>query len=192
VSATVSVTLAPDGSGASVALPEWAIVSAKRRAHIERVTQLLATWGERLALPASECQTWIDAGRWHDAVRDADESQLRDWTGDAERPVGLLHGPAAALRLARDGEARRDVLEAIRWHTTGYAHWSRTGQALYMADFLEPGRAFARADRAYLAARVCDDFDATLRQVVRMRLEWALREGNALFPETIALWNAVR
>jgi len=25
-----------------------------------------------------------------------------------------------------------------------------------------------------------------------MRLEWTLREGKALFPEAVGLWNAVR
>ncbi|MCU0635889.1 MAG: hypothetical protein MUE41_13525 [Gemmatimonadaceae bacterium] len=135
-----------------VELPAWAIVTPKRRAHIERVTRLLARWADTLELQADERQAWIDAGRWHDALRDADEATLRAETGDAERPTGLLHGRASALRLETQGERRVDVLEAIRWHTTGSASWARTGQALYMADFLEPGRSFAREDRAYLPA----------------------------------------
>jgi 2-amino-4-hydroxy-6-hydroxymethyldihydropteridine diphosphokinase len=61
-----------------------------------------------------------------------------------------------------------------------------------MADFLEPGRAFMRADRAFLASLAPRDFDGVFRQVVRMRLEWTLAEGKALFPESAALWNAVR
>jgi len=84
------------------------------------------------------------------------------------------------------------VLAAIRWHTVGSREWSATGRALYMADFLEPGRRFMPVDRAYLADRVAEDFDGTFRQVLRMRLEWALREGHAFRPETVALWNAVR
>jgi 2-amino-4-hydroxy-6-hydroxymethyldihydropteridine diphosphokinase len=83
------------------------------------------------------------------------------------------------------------VLEAIRWHTVGNGAWSRTGRALYMADFLEPGRSFARADRAFLASHLVHDFDGVFRQVVRQRLEWSLREGNQLYPETVSLWNDV-
>jgi 2-amino-4-hydroxy-6-hydroxymethyldihydropteridine diphosphokinase len=94
--------------------------------------------------------------------------------------------------LAREGETRADLLDAIRWHTVGYAGWSRVGRALYMADFLEPGRQFARADRAFLADHLAHDFDGVFRQVVRMRIEWTVREGKALFPETVALWNHVR
>ena len=36
------------------------------------------------------------------------------------------------------------------------------------------------------------DFDGAFRQVVRARLEWSLREGMRLYPETVELWNAVR
>jgi hypothetical protein len=61
-----------------------------------------------------------------------------------------------------------------------------------MADFLEPGRNFLRRDRAFLAEQVPHDFDGVFRQVVRVRLEHALREGFSLFPETVGLWNAVR
>ncbi len=145
-----------------------------------------------MSLDARERSAWLDAGWWHDALRDADEPTLRALTGDGERPYGMLHGPAAALRLEAAGEGRPDVLEAIRWHTTGVSTWGRTGRALYMADFLEPGRPFMQADRAFLADRVPDAFDGVFRQVVRLRLEWTIREGKSLAPETVALWNAVR
>jgi 2-amino-4-hydroxy-6-hydroxymethyldihydropteridine diphosphokinase len=177
-------------AGASV--PEWAVVTSKRREHISRVVALLARWATEMQLSPLEEQAWIDAGAWHDALRDESEAMLRTLTGDHERPFGMLHGPAAALRLEALGEQRLDVLEAIQWHTVGNARWSRTGRALYMADFLEPGRSFMQADRAFLADRVPTAFDAVFRQVVRTRLEWVLREGKGLSPETVELWNAVR
>jgi len=174
-----------------VALPEWAIVRDKRRAHIARVTHLLDVWAAALHLSAEEAMAWHDAGRWHDALRDADEQSLRDITGDRETDLGLLHGPAAAVKLAAGGEPRTSVLEAVRWHTVGNPRWDRTGRALYMADFLEPGRKFIVAERAFLASHLHYDFDAIFRQVVRMRIEWLLREGYAIFRETAELWNQV-
>ena len=173
-------------------LPDWAVVGEKRRAHIARVTALLDRWAAELRLAPDEAQAWHDAGRWHDALRDASAETLRALAPEPDRPVETLHGPAAARRLADAGEARSDVLDAIRWHTVGFAGWSRVGRALYMADFLEPGRQFARADRAFLADHLVHDFDGVFRQVVRMRIEWTVREGKALFPETVALWNLVR
>jgi 2-amino-4-hydroxy-6-hydroxymethyldihydropteridine diphosphokinase len=178
--------------GVELVLPPWAHVSAKRRGHIERVMALLATWAEALALDAEERRAWLDAGMMHDALRDAEEPLLRALAGDPAMPGSMLHGPAAANLLAGEGERRQPVLDAIRWHTVGYADWTRVGRALYMADFLEPGRPFARADRAFLARQVPADFDGVFRQVVRERLEWTLREGKTIYRETADLWNSVR
>jgi HD superfamily phosphohydrolase YqeK len=175
-----------------VTLPAWSVVGDRRRAHIERVAALIDGWGATLHLPAEEARAWHDAASLHDALRDAPESMLREWSHDRQTDVGLLHGPAAAVRMVADGETRDAVIQAVRWHTVGCADWERVGKALYMADFLEPGRGFAKADRAYLARQVPGDFDGTFRQVVRLRLEWALREGKGLYPETVALWNRVK
>ena len=177
---------------AALDLPAWAQVSDARREHIRRVTALLGQWAGALQLSELEARAWRDAGRWHDALRDAPEAELRRITGDSSARASMLHGPAAAALLARDGERRSDVLDAIRFHTVGSVHWARTGRALYMADFLEPGRKFARADRAYLASHVPTDFDRAFRQVVRTRVDWALREGNPIFAETVELWNALQ
>jgi HD superfamily phosphohydrolase YqeK len=181
-----------DVTTTDVALPPWAQVTDKRRAHIARVTALLDDWAAALGLDEEERRAWHDVGVLHDALRDATEHDLRAMTGDQERPWHILHGPAVAERLSSAGERRLDVLEAIRWHTLGSARWGRTGKALYMADFLEPGRPFSRADRAFLAAHVMTDFDGVFRQVVRTRIEWTVREGKMLFPETADLWNSVR
>ena len=174
-------------------LPAWARVSEKRLAHIGRVTELLDSGARALNLPPADAIAWHDAGLFHDALRDASESELRSAAGEAPGyTTDMLHGPAAAARMARDGERRQELLDAVRYHTVGSSDWGRLGRALYMADYLEPGRKFSRGDRAYLAAQVPHDFDATFRQVLRARLEWSLREGNRLFPEVVSLWNAVR
>jgi 2-amino-4-hydroxy-6-hydroxymethyldihydropteridine diphosphokinase len=146
-----------------------------------------------MSLDAAEGAMWHDAGCLHDALRDAPEAVLRELAGDLPGfNLDMLHGPAAAAKLVSLGETRTELLDAVRYHTVGCDHWARAGKALYMADYLEPGRKFSRADRGYLAARVPDDFDGTFRQVIRARLEWSLREGMQLYPDTVSLWNAVR
>ena len=180
------------GGANRVELPAWAVVSAPRRQHIERVVALLEEWSKRMRLPADEASRWRSAGILHDALRDAPEPMLRALSGEGKAPVEVLHGPAAAVRAEQDGERRADVLDAVRYHTVGLATWDRTGKALYLADFLEPGRKFLREERRALAARVPRGLDAAFQRCVQLRLEWALAEGEELFPETVALWNAVR
>jgi HD superfamily phosphohydrolase YqeK len=177
----------------NVTLPPWAQASDKRRAHIARVTALLDEWSQQSKLTKSEVATWHDAGILHDALRDAPDEMLRELGGDLPGfTLEMLHGPAAAEFLRRQGETRTELLDAIRFHTVGSCGWGKVGRALYMADYLEPGRKFSRADRGYLAAQVPHDFEGTFRQVVRARLEWSLREGMQLYPETVQLWNQVR
>lgn len=170
-------------------LPSWAMVTDKRRHHIDRVVKMLERWASELSLPDDETSRWIAAGVLHDALRDAPEEMLRALTGDGARAAELLHGPAAAVRAEQDGERRQDVLDAIRFHTVGSTEWNRTGKALYMADFLEPGRRFQVDERAFVARQVVSDFDGAFRQVIRMRLEWSLVQGGELFPESVAMWN---
>jgi 2-amino-4-hydroxy-6-hydroxymethyldihydropteridine diphosphokinase len=183
-----------------IVLPPWAVAGSRRRAHIARVVALIGTWATHLAVSPAERQAWHDAALWHDALRDAPEEELRaivdasaPWIlGEVPGGVGFLHGPAAAARLAAGGERRELVLDAIRWHTVGSAQWGATGRALYMADFLEPGRDFAHEERAALAQRVLRDFDAVFHDVVELRVRWATEAGKALAPRTVELWTAIR
>lgn len=173
------------------AMPTWAEAGERRRAHVGRVVALLDVWAAAMRLDDEERRAWRDAGRWHDALRDAPEPTLRELANDATSPIALLHGPAAAERLARDGERRPSVLAAVRWHTVGCARWDRVGRALYLADYLEPGRTFAGGVRAFLAGVVPHDLDGAFRQVVRLRIETGLRDGRALHPRTVDLWNSI-
>ncbi len=179
-------------AAASIDLPPWAVAGEKRRAHIARVTALLDHWARALKLDEPARAAWRDAGRFHDALRDAPERTLRLLTGDHITAAPLLHGPAAAVKLQTEGEERADVLEAIRWHTVGSKDWAPTGRALFMADFLEPGRKFDREIRAELAADVPHDFEGTFRRVVQNRIAWTLREGRPLDAETSRLWDSVK
>jgi HD superfamily phosphohydrolase YqeK len=158
-----------------VSLPDWAHVTPARRAHIERVVALLESWAHAMRVPTNERGRWLRAGWLHDALRDAP-------LGD---PLG--HGPVTAAHAAAHGERDQGVLDAVRYHTTGFAGWDDAGRMLYLADFLEPGR--GGADREDLVRRVPTARDAVLREVARRRIEWLLRSGWMLPDETVTFWN---
>ena len=159
-----------------MSLPAWAQVSPARRAHIERVVALLNSWADAMHVDPRERDRWLRAGWLHDALR------------DAPFPDPLAHGPAAADRAASGGERDRGVLDAVRFHTVGSAGWDDVGRMLYLADFLEPGRDHV-VERAEWAHRVPLGRDTILRDVARSRIEWVLRSGWPLVPETVAFWN---
>lgn len=162
-----------------MSLPLWAQVTPARRNHVERVAALLNEWAGAMRVAGQERDRWLRGAWLHDALRDAPLGDL------------MAHGPAAAERAAKDGEHDRGVLDAVRYHTIGYVGWDDAGRMLYLADFLDPGRDFDRDGRRVLAARVPAQRDAVLREVARRRIEWVLKSGWPLLPETVAFWNAL-
>jgi HD superfamily phosphohydrolase YqeK len=84
----------------------------------------------------------------------------------------------------------------VRHHPTAHPDWGDVGLALYVADFCEPSRTFAtslRTDRlvARAAAGPAPLARAAL-EVLRLRLEWAVRDGRPIHPDTVSAWNAWR
>ncbi|HEX6937833.1 MAG TPA: HD domain-containing protein [Longimicrobiales bacterium] len=188
MSAAGSIEAAADG-----ALPAWAEASEGRRAHMRRVAALLDEWACRSGLDGAERRRWRATAWLHDALRDAAPDALRPlvpaWARDLPGP--LLHGPAAAARLEAEGVRDRAILDAVAYHTLGHPGLDRLGRALYLADFLEPGRTFAPAWRASLRARMPGAFDDVLREVVAARIEHLLRSGRRVRPESLAFWNDI-
>lgn len=174
-------------------LPAWVEAGPERRAHLARVAGLLESWARRLGLERSERVRWRAAGWLHDALRDAPPTALRDLAPPElrELPAPLLHGPAMAERLRADGVDDQELLVAVAYHTLGHPAFGRLGRALYLADFLEPGRSFDPVRRAALRARLPVALESVLVEVVAARVCHLLAARRAVRSETLAFWNAI-
>jgi HD superfamily phosphohydrolase YqeK len=164
-----------------VSLPPWAVATPERRAHVARVAGLIDQWAVAMRVPERERARWTKAAWLHDALRDAPSLGADE----------LAHGPAAADRAAEGGETDAGVLDAVRYHSLGYAGWDDVGRMLYLADYLEPGRTFDREGRAALAVRVPAERDAVLLEVTRRRIDWTVRSHWPLARETADFWNTL-
>jgi 2-amino-4-hydroxy-6-hydroxymethyldihydropteridine diphosphokinase len=178
-------------SAARGQLPTWARTTLTRRAHIARVAALMETWARALDVGDTEVLRWAAAAWLHDSLRDEDPEVLRPNVSPEERdlPGPVLHGPAAAAHLK--GQVDPRVAAAVRYHTIGHPSLDRLGRALYLADFLEPGREFAVDWRASLTARMPHDLDDVLVEVVAARVGHLLERRNPIRPETAAFWSAI-
>lgn len=174
-------------------LPAWAVVKAKRRAHIERVAALIESWADAIGLDAGEKERWSSAAWLHDALRDEKPERLREVVPAefADWPDPLLHGPAAAQILREGGAADEPLLRAVAYHTVGHSEFDALGRALYLADFLEPGRTFDPVGRAVLRARMPHDELAVLREVLRGRMAHLISSHKKMRSETVAFWNSL-
>ena len=172
-------------------LPTWAVVSAKRRAHIERVAALVDQWATSMDIASHERSRWLKAVWLHDALRDSTEAELAALLPDKSGPMALWHGPAAAVRARREGESDKGVLDAIHYHSLGYHGWDRVGRVLYSADYLEPGRSFERQTRAGLAAQYPDAPEQVLFAVAKFRVKNLITQGLPIPEPTGTFWNAL-
>jgi len=172
-------------------LPDWAHARPSRREHMRRVADLLQEWATELGLPEAERRRWAAVAWLHDALRDANPHDLRGVVRPPERdlPPQVLHGPAAAAFL--QGQAGERTLAAIRYHTIGHPSLDRMGRALYLADFLEPGREFCIEWREELRGRMPWQLDRVLIEVLASRIRHLLERRKPIHPETAAFWSSL-
>lgn len=172
-------------------LPPWSVVGEARIAHIARVMTMLQGWAAARGVGEPEGRRWQRAALLHDALRDADEAVLRRYPPLPPWPQKTWHGPAAAAAAAADGERDQGVLDAVRYHSFGYAPWDDAGRMLYLADYLEPGRTYERVRLDAFAARVPAEPALVLREVASMRLAWRISNGGRIARETWEFWNSI-
>ena len=83
------------------------------------------------------------------------------------------------------------MLDAVRYHSIGFAGWDGVGRMLYLADYLEPGRPFDQELRRSLAARVPEERDPVLKQVASRRIVRVIESRWPLVSETVDFWNSL-
>lgn len=160
---------------------------------MRRVAELLEEWAEVAGLDSDERDRRIAMGFLHDALKGAAPDALRELLDPplSDLPGPVLHGPAAAELLAREGVDDVSLLQAVRYHTLGHPDLDDAGRALYAADFLEPGRNLRNKWRAGLRDRMPDDGRAVVREIVAARIKHLLNRKRPVRPETMAFWNSL-
>lgn len=84
----------------------------------------------------------------HDIAKYADEEWMNQIVKEKcldERLLGwgseILHGPVGAwIAQTEFNITNEDILNAIRFHTTGRANMSKLEKIIYIADMIEPNR----------------------------------------------------
>jgi HD superfamily phosphohydrolase YqeK len=174
-------------------LPGWAIVTPERRAHIARVAALMDEWAVNLDVSSEERSRWRAAAWLHDSLRDADPDALRRVVGPPFDTLAspLLHGPAAATMLEHEGVTDQGLLLAVGYHTIGHPEFDVMGRALYLADFLEPGRDFDLEWRNQLRVRMPTAMTPILIEVAAARMRHLIETRRPVRPETVIFWNRI-
>lgn len=100
----------------------------------------------------------------------------------------LLHGPLGACMAQSEFDIYDpEVLDAIRYHTTGKANMSLLSKIVYIADYIEPGRDFEGVDQ--LRELTCRDMDAAIIQGIDFTICDLVEQGKTIHPDTVHCRN---
>ena len=102
----------------------------------------------------------------------------------------LWHAPVGAHLVEKEaGVTDPDVLDAIRYHTSGRPDMTLLEKIVYVADYIEPGRIFPGAKEVRELAK--QDLDKALLQSLSNTIMFLLKKNQAIYPDTIFTYNSL-
>ena len=137
------------------------------------------------------------AGLLHDYAKSLPVNELNrlaaehDLADDiSRREPALLHAPVGAWLLEHELRIKdREILEAVRVHTTGFPGMSTLAKVVYLADCLEPGRDFPGLIDIRNIARY--DLDRALLMAVDRTLRYIIDRGKIIHPSSLFFRNSL-
>ncbi len=171
------------------------LLNPKRLRHAEGVLD----YSVKLARIHGENEESVSiAALYHDYFRNLKSDELlakadefgvlvSEW--ESNRPV-LLHGRLAAIHLRQnypDLENLEQILEAVRFHTSGFSFSSGIGKILFISDSVEVNREFQGVD--LLREMAVENLDRTCLEILKNKIKRSTEKGNVILPETINAYN---
>ncbi|MEG0642119.1 MAG: bis(5'-nucleosyl)-tetraphosphatase (symmetrical) YqeK, partial [Clostridium sp.] len=101
----------------------------------------------------------------------------------------LLHGPVAALRIKENFDITdEDILNAIRYHTTGRNGMTVLEKIIYIADLVEEGRDFKGVEE--IRKEAFKNLDRALVMGCNTTMSYVMLKGQIIHPSTVELRNS--
>ncbi len=125
-------------------------------------------------------------------LRNISELMIDEWLIDEEELAipQVLHAPVSAYLAKHEiGIADYEVLEAIRFHTIGSPGMGKIAQIIFIADFIEPNRDFAAAEKARNKYQK-NGIESVIIMICDYNIKYNIDRGKQVHPNTVILRNA--
>lgn len=100
----------------------------------------------------------------------------------------LWHAPVGAYLASYEfGVNDEDVLNAIRYHTTGRAGMSDLEKIIYVADMVEPNRKFTGVDE--LRQLKEQGLDVMMEACIKHSIEFLVSKNQPVFPDSLKCYE---
>lgn len=135
------------------------------------------------------------AAIFHDYAKNRNTNELKRWIKNSYLPKDLLsyddelwHGPVGSILVEHEcGITDRDILNAIRYHTTGHVNMNHLALITFVADYIEPARNFPGIAEVREIATI--DLSQAAKLALRNTIHYLLEKGMPVYPDTIHAYN---
>lgn len=135
------------------------------------------------------------AALYHDYAKEMPNEKLKQIIIAGKEDLRLLdyhpelwHGPAAAILIQEKFNiSDQDIIQAVRYHTTGRKQMSQLEKIIYLADYIEPGRNFPGLEEVRKLAE--KDLDQAILQALRNTIQFLTSKFSSIYPDTIEAYN---
>lgn len=165
------------------------VLSDKRYNHSVGVWHTAVKLAERFGADVRKATV---AGLLHDCAREMPNNNLLKRTVEfgivvdsleENNPV-LLHAIMSARLAAMEyGVQDEEILRAIALHTTGGMNMSKLDKIIFLADFIEPGRAYPGVDK--LRDFACKDLDRAVLAAFDQTICHLVKRKKIIHPASI-------
>jgi predicted HD superfamily hydrolase involved in NAD metabolism len=137
------------------------------------------------------------AAIFHDYAKFRPKEEMRQIIVDQKMPAILLefnselwHAPVGAFLAEKEaGIKDGEILDAIRFHTSGRVGMTLLDKIIYLADYIEPGRHFPGVDEVRDLAE--KDLDIALIQSMKNTILFLIKKNQQVFPDTFNAYNSI-
>ncbi|PZC43051.1 MAG: nicotinate-nucleotide adenylyltransferase [Chloroflexi bacterium] len=163
--------------------------------HINRTRDLASRLGEIHGVDGKRCALGALS---HDLARHLEGSQLLIQSKEKNIPLNsyeldspvLLHGPLAAVWLESElGCDDEEVVNSVRYHTTGRPCMTHIEKIVFIADKVEAEKLAENPELILVADKMEVDLDESILEYLKLRVKSLMQQKRVVHPLALETWN---
>jgi predicted HD superfamily hydrolase involved in NAD metabolism len=137
------------------------------------------------------------AAIFHDYAKFRPKEEMKQIIIEQHMPEDLLqynselwHAPVGAYLVKKEvGITDPEILDAIKYHTSGRPGMTTLEKIIYLADYIEPGRSFPGVEEVRNIAQ--SDLNRAVLAAVKNTIEFLLKKHQLIYPDTFHTYNSL-
>ena len=167
-------------------------ITEKRYVHTLGVAETAVLLAERFGADVKKAEL---AAIFHDYAKFRPKKEMKQIIIEQNMSKDLLdfhselwHAPVGAYLVEQEaGITDREILDAIKYHTTGRIGMTLLEKIVYLADYIEPGRSFPGVDEVREIAK--KSLELAMIGAVRNSIVFLINKKQAIYPDTFHTYN---